>query len=164
MTDDLVTTYAGDLIGDLPADAWFGLYLARSVKHPHLCRVGAAGFRNGIAARLRTHRGSAPVERKNPPNWTELHRPFRPFWVAHLQKANAVATRCCERELQAQLAKIVRYVDESGFDAGECTDDVLIDVAERCAPAFRDLLAFQTGPFFEKPRRSGDRWYASSPG
>lgn len=161
MTEPQVITYHGDAVADLPHHAWYGLYIVRSRDHPRLCRAGAAGFRNSIVERLRAHRGKAPLERKNPPNWTELHRPFFPVWIAHLPHANAVATRCCERELQSRLADVVRYVDESGFDADAQSDAMLVDLAEACLPTLRALLAFQTGPFFVKPARTGERWYAT---
>lgn len=156
-----VRTYTEATLSELPPDAWYGLYLVRRMNEDRsIFRIGAAGFRGSIVDRLKNHRKGPARNRKRPPNWTELSRPFDPIWVAHLLSATRAGTVTAERHLLSRFALHYQFVSDSGFC--DPSQDVLrmISLAENTVDEIRHLIEWQRAPFFEKASHDGTRWVA----
>ena len=155
-----IQEFIGEELSRIATDIRYGLYLVRCVREPDIYRLGASGFKGGLAARLRHHRGGPPRDRKNPPNWTELMRPFRPVWAVHLADASDGSTKRCERYLQAKFSTRFKFVDESGFTAAGIPEDEIVEFARAQLEELRRLFEFQDGEFFKKLPKTGVRWSA----
>lgn len=155
----MISTYTINRLHELSQDHPYGVYIVQSETNPDLFRVGASGMRAPIWRRLNTHKGGPPRDRKNPPNWTELNRPWKLLWVAQLVTTEA-GVLCAEHYLHGVLAAHYPFVSESGFRAGVGQAQEVVRVAEESCEQLGAIVRVQTGALFKKEPKTGDRWLA----
>lgn len=155
----MISTYTINTLHNLSLDHPYGVYIVQSETSPYLFRVGASGMRAPIWTRLNTHKGGPARDRKNPPNWTELNRPWKLLWVAQLVTTET-GVLCDEHYLQGLLAAQYPFVSESGFRAGAGQAREVVRIAEGSCEKLRAIVQVQTEALFKKEPKTAERWIA----
>lgn len=156
----MISTYRPNTLHTLPRTSPWGIYIVQSRTNPELFRIGASGLKAPVWTRLNCHGGGPPRERKNPPNWTELNRPWQIVWVAHLESATETGVLSAEHYLCGHFAQRYPFVSESGFKADPSDGPAIADTAEATISNIIDIIRVQTEPLFKKESKTGDRWRA----
>ena len=156
----MIRSYRANTLHALERTSPWGIYVVQSCTDPRLFRIGASGLKAPIWMRLDCHKGGPPKERKNPPNWTELNRPWQIVWLAHLQSATEAGVLSAEHYLCGYFAQRYPFVSESGFRAEGAEATAIGDLAEETVPVIENIIRVQIEPLFKKEPKTGDRWRA----
>ena len=146
----MIRSFKGSDLKNLDKSSPLGVYLVQSVCNPTYFRIGASGIKAPIWNRLKSHSGGPPSDRKNPPNWTELNRPWNAIWAAQIQYATDSAVLCAEHYICGQFSQRYPFVSESGFRNNSDSIHVIINIAESCLPAIETIASLQTEPLFSR--------------
>lgn len=145
---NVIQSYYGTRLCDVPKDVTCGLYLLRSATNPSYYRMGESA---AIKSRLGTHGGKPPRgEWKKAPNFAETFRPWEPIWIATIGDVTKLARVACEHLLFATFAAQFPLVDESAFEAKLIDVDPLVEIAESAMPGFSSILLIQNREKFNK--------------